>query len=178
LDKEPAIMVREPDATMQPAPQDNQLMSEHRVLGFKPQLRLEWRGQDGQNETEQPDHSASLGDSITSSTQMRFSVHTGIFVPDTSYIFRPRHQETATTELCRINEDLSHRIFIAGFLNLPHNGAQATFQRLLVTHTEMLNEAFRIEWRRRSAKMIDVSKPRGSTATSAIELLHKLAGPG
>jgi hypothetical protein len=29
-------MVREPDATMQPAPQDNQLMSKHRVLSFKP----------------------------------------------------------------------------------------------------------------------------------------------
>jgi hypothetical protein len=69
-------MVREPDATMQPAPQDDQLMSKHRVLGFKPNLRLEWRGQDGQNETEQPDHSASLGDSITSSTRIRFSVHT------------------------------------------------------------------------------------------------------
>jgi hypothetical protein len=77
LDKEPAIMVREPDATMQPTPQDNQLMSKHRILSFKPQLRLEWRGQDGQNETEQPDHSASLGDSIMSSTRIRFSVHTG-----------------------------------------------------------------------------------------------------
>src|ERR1700731_2083013 len=61
---------------MQPKPQDNQLMSKHRVLSFKPQLRLEWRAQDGQNETEQPDHSASLGDSITASTQIRFSVHT------------------------------------------------------------------------------------------------------
>src|SRR5260221_4536012 len=71
-------MVREPDATMEPAPQDNQLMSKHRVLSFKPQLRLEWRGQDGQSETEQPDHSASLGDSITSSTRIRLSVHTGI----------------------------------------------------------------------------------------------------
>src|SRR5258707_7326811 len=70
-------MVREPDATMRPAPQDNQLMSKHRVLSFKPQLRLEWRGQDDQNETEQPNHSASLGDSITSSTRMRFSLHTG-----------------------------------------------------------------------------------------------------
>jgi len=69
-------MVREPDATMQPTLQDNQLMSKHRVLSFKPQLRLEWRGQDGQSETEQPDHSASLGDSITLSTQIRFSVHT------------------------------------------------------------------------------------------------------
>ena len=69
-------MVGEPDATMRPAPQDNQLMSKRRVLGFKPQVRLEWRGQDDPNETEQPDHSASLGDSITSSTQIRFSVHT------------------------------------------------------------------------------------------------------
>src|SRR4051794_31255816 len=70
-------MVGEPDATRQPTPQDNQLMSKHRVLSFKPQLRLERRGQDGKNETEQPDHSASLGDSITSSTRIRFSVHTG-----------------------------------------------------------------------------------------------------
>jgi hypothetical protein len=53
-------MVRQPDATMQPTPQDNQLMSKHRVLSFKPQLRLEWRGQDGQSETEQPQHSASV----------------------------------------------------------------------------------------------------------------------
>jgi hypothetical protein len=43
LDKEPAIMVREPDATLQLAPQDNQLMSKHRVLSLKPQLRPEWR---------------------------------------------------------------------------------------------------------------------------------------
>src|SRR6266851_4037334 len=70
-------MVREPDATMQPTLQDNQLMSKHRVLSLKPQLRPEWRGQDGQSETEQLDHSASLCDSITSSTQIRFSVHTG-----------------------------------------------------------------------------------------------------
>src|SRR5260370_12689931 len=70
-------MVREPDATVRPTLQDNQLMSKHRVLSFKPQLRLEWRGQGGQNETEQPDHSASLGDSIASSTRIRFSVHTG-----------------------------------------------------------------------------------------------------
>jgi hypothetical protein len=39
--QEPAVMVRQPDATMQPTLQDNQLMSKHRVLSFKPQLRLE-----------------------------------------------------------------------------------------------------------------------------------------
>ena len=42
LDKEQAIMVREPDATVQAAPQHIQLVSTHRVLSFKPQLRLEW----------------------------------------------------------------------------------------------------------------------------------------
>jgi hypothetical protein len=36
LDKEQAIMVREANATMRPAPQDNQLMAKHRVLSFKP----------------------------------------------------------------------------------------------------------------------------------------------
>src|SRR6266404_2724765 len=87
-DKEPAIIVREPDATMQPTPQDIQLMSKHRVLSFKPQLRLERRGQDGQNETEQPDHSASLGDSITSSTQIRFSVHTTGAEPEAADLFK------------------------------------------------------------------------------------------
>src|ERR1700675_4570211 len=76
LDKEPAIMVREAEATRPPTLQDIQLMWKHRVLIFKPQLRLEWQGQDGQHETEQPDHSASLCDSITSSTRIRFSVHT------------------------------------------------------------------------------------------------------
>src|ERR1700756_5422990 len=69
-------MVRQPDATMQATPQDSQLMSKHRVLSLKPQLRLERRAQDGQNETKQPDHSAGLGDSITSSTRTGFSVHT------------------------------------------------------------------------------------------------------
>jgi hypothetical protein len=76
LDKEPAIIVRKPDATLEPAPQDIQLMSEHRVLSFKPQLRLEWEGQDGQNETEPPDHSTNLGDSIAPSTPLGFLVHT------------------------------------------------------------------------------------------------------
>src|SRR5262249_13137179 len=58
--------------TLEPAPQNSQLMPKHRVLSLKPHLRFDWRGQDGQNETQKPDHSVSLGDSITSSTRMRF----------------------------------------------------------------------------------------------------------
>src|SRR5712664_420075 len=92
-------MVRKPDATMQPTPQDNQLMSKHRVLSFKPQLRLEWRGQDGQNKTEQPDHSASLCDSITSSTQIRLSVHTAIEIT-TEFLFVRMATTTQAFILC------------------------------------------------------------------------------
>jgi hypothetical protein len=69
LDKEPAIMVRDPDTTTQPPPQDHQLMPKRRVLGFKPQPRLERRGEDGQRETEKPDHPASLGDFVILSTR-------------------------------------------------------------------------------------------------------------
>src|SRR5215468_3565663 len=71
-DQDPAIRVRKPDATLEPAPQNSQLMPKHRVLSLKPHLRFDWCGQDGQNETQKPDHSASLGDFITSSTRMRF----------------------------------------------------------------------------------------------------------
>jgi hypothetical protein len=50
-------------------------MSKHRVLSLKPHLRLEWRGQHAQNETGQPDHSTSLGDSSAPSTRIGLSVH-------------------------------------------------------------------------------------------------------
>jgi hypothetical protein len=52
-------------------------MPKYRVLSLKPHLRLDWRGQDSQDETQKPDHSASLSESVTSSTRMSFSVHTG-----------------------------------------------------------------------------------------------------
>jgi hypothetical protein len=41
-------------------------MSERRILSLKPALRLEWRGQDGQDEAEQPEHyPLTLGDSVS-----------------------------------------------------------------------------------------------------------------
>src|SRR5258707_13551791 len=76
LGERPAVGNCEPSPAFQLTAQDDQLMSEHRILRLKPALRLEWRGKDSQNETEQPDHSASLGDSIASSTRIRLSVHT------------------------------------------------------------------------------------------------------
>ena len=76
-DQDPAILVREPDATLEPAPQNSQLMPKHRVLSLKLHLRFDWRGQDGQDETQKPDLSVSSGVSSASSTRIRFSVHTG-----------------------------------------------------------------------------------------------------
>lgn len=98
----------------------------------------------------------------------------GDFTPDTRYVYKPRHRETAIIELRVINENLRPRVFIAGFLRLPENGARATFRRLCETHAEMLDEALRTEWTRRYGKMINVSKPR---STAAVELLHNLAPP-
>jgi hypothetical protein len=52
-------------------------MSERGIFGLKPDLRLERRSQGGQDETQKPDHSASLGDSVTSSNTDRvFGTHT------------------------------------------------------------------------------------------------------
>src|ERR1700738_5324246 len=78
LDEEPTIVVREPDAAPQVAPQDNQLVSERGILSLKPDLRLEQRGQHGQDKPDEPDHRGNLADSITSSTRIWFSVHTAI----------------------------------------------------------------------------------------------------
>ncbi len=41
LDEEPAVVIGESNAAMHLAPQNDQLMSERRVLGFKSALRLE-----------------------------------------------------------------------------------------------------------------------------------------
>jgi hypothetical protein len=45
-------------------------------LSFKPHLRIEWRSRDGENETSRPGHSASLGYSIASSTQIELLLDT------------------------------------------------------------------------------------------------------
>jgi hypothetical protein len=42
LDKEPAIVVRQPTPPLHLALQNNQLMSKHRILSFKSARRLEW----------------------------------------------------------------------------------------------------------------------------------------
>jgi hypothetical protein len=46
-------------------PQNDQLMPENRILCLKPNLRLKWRCQNGQDEAEQSEHGPqTLGDSF------------------------------------------------------------------------------------------------------------------
>jgi hypothetical protein len=54
LDKEPAIAVREPDPTLKLSPQNDQLMSQRRILCFKPALRLESRTTKARNKYSSP----------------------------------------------------------------------------------------------------------------------------
>ncbi len=76
-DQEPAVIVRQPDPAMHLTPQNDNRMSEHRILSLKPAFRLEWRGQNGQDEAEQSEHGPqTLGDSFHQSMRIRFSVHT------------------------------------------------------------------------------------------------------
>jgi hypothetical protein len=56
LDQNQAIPIRELGATAYPPSQHNQLMSECRVLCLKSALRLEQRGEQGQEEGKQRDH--------------------------------------------------------------------------------------------------------------------------
>jgi hypothetical protein len=75
LNEEPAVVVRETSPALQLTPQDHQLMSARGILSLKANLRLERRGQHGQNKPDQRDHRANLADSVAPSTRIRFSVH-------------------------------------------------------------------------------------------------------
>src|SRR5437762_7004128 len=76
-DQEQAIPICELDATAHPALPHNQLMTERRVLGLKSALRLERRDGQGSGRGRRVRSSPlTLGDSVTQSIRMRFSVHT------------------------------------------------------------------------------------------------------
>jgi len=62
---EAAIVVRKVGPASHLPLQNDQLMSKYRILSLKPALRLEWRGEHGQNEADQRYHCANLADSVT-----------------------------------------------------------------------------------------------------------------
>jgi hypothetical protein len=65
LDKKPEVNVGQAHPSLRLTPRNDQLMSERRILWLKPDLRIEWRRQNGQHETHQRDHDVlTLGDSF------------------------------------------------------------------------------------------------------------------
>src|SRR3977135_2878674 len=71
LDEEPAVVICEPSTAFQLTPQGGQLMSENRILRLKPALRLEWRGQHGQNKPNQRDHRATFTEYVKRKSRIR-----------------------------------------------------------------------------------------------------------
>jgi hypothetical protein len=84
----------------------------------------------------------------------------GTFIPDPAYIHKPRHREVAIAALDRADQHLRHQTFVEGFRKLPENGAHGTFEGLLTTHWEMLEEAFRKGWQRRLGQMPNADQSR------------------
>ncbi len=79
LDEESAIVVRKLGPPSHLASQDDQLMSERRILCLKSALRLEWQGQHGQNEADQRDHRANLADFYRAiNSDMVFGTHSTV----------------------------------------------------------------------------------------------------
>jgi hypothetical protein len=95
------------------------------------------------------------------------------FAPDPTYVYKPRHRTAVIGGLGELDEPRRHHMFIEGFLALPENGAKSTFRRLLVTHTEMLHEALRADWSRRSSKILMREDARPRAIAVATQLLPK-----
>jgi hypothetical protein len=101
----------------------------------------------------------------------------GTFIPDPAYIHKPRHFEVAIAALDRANQRLRHQIFVEGFRKLPESGTHRTFDGLLTTHHEMLEEAFRTEWQRRFGQIPNAEQSRSITKSVANELLCSPSDP-
>ncbi|MGY4329444.1 hypothetical protein ACVWWG_003861 [Bradyrhizobium sp. LB7.2] len=67
------------------------------------------------------------------------------FDPDPDKCFRVLRRLPAIRELCDLTEEQRHDMFVEGFRHIP-NGAQDTFELLLVKHKALLWEGFRQRW--------------------------------
>src|SRR5215510_4335259 len=76
LQQREPIELREMNPPSNLTSQHHHLVPKRDVFGLKPALRLEWQDQNG-NEAEQHQHCAlTLGDSLSQTIRIRFSVHT------------------------------------------------------------------------------------------------------
>jgi len=71
------VILREPHLAAYLTARHDQLTAERRVLCFKAKRRIEWLDQDRKHKAKKRYHCVNLGESFTSSTQIRFSRHEG-----------------------------------------------------------------------------------------------------
>ena len=88
------------------------------------------------------------------------------FEPNEKYIWQTRQFEESVALLDRLPEARRHRVFTRAFRFRPYHG-EHLFEQLVTEHTDILNEAFRNEWRRRLQR-------RRGLITVAKQLLPKL----
>ena len=67
-----------------------------------------------------------------------------VFVPNSGYIYMPRHQADVVAALSELDQARRLYMFIQEFLALPYNGAHETFVQLLLAHRKALNVAARV----------------------------------
>lgn len=85
---------------------------------------------------------------LTGEVLVQHDEHRTDFAPDEIYIWQTRRFEESVALLDHLNEVRRHRVFIRAFRFRPFHG-EHIFEQLVTVHADMLDEAFRIEWRRR-----------------------------
>jgi hypothetical protein len=88
------------------------------------------------------------------------------FEPNEKHIWQTRRFQESVALLDSLPEAQRHRVFTLAFRFRPYHG-ENLFEQLVTEHADMLDEAFRNEWRRR------LQRHRG-LITVAKELLPKL----
>jgi hypothetical protein len=85
---------------------------------------------------------------LTGEVLIQRDEHRADFAPDKKYIWQVRRYEESVALLDHLPEARRHRIFIRAFRFRPYQG-EHLFEQLVTEHADMLDEAFRNEWRRR-----------------------------
>jgi hypothetical protein len=85
---------------------------------------------------------------LTGEVLVQRDEHRAVFAPNIKYIWQVRRFEESIAHLDHLSEVWRHRIFIRAFRFQPYHGGYL-FEQLAAEHADLLNEAFRYEWRRR-----------------------------
>jgi hypothetical protein len=64
-------------------------------------------------------------------------------------------RKDAVRQLAALSEEDRHRMFVVGFVRMaPYVGSEEMFRRMLHQDAAAVDEAFRIQWKRRCKRLI------------------------